>query len=125
MGQGIAQIAIQNGLSVVLYDMAAGAAASARGSVLQRLDRIAAKGQADVSGAPERLRAIASYAEFSNCDVVIEAVVERLDAKRAVFIDLENVVRDDAILASNTSSLSIGEIARVCRHRDRIAGMHF
>jgi 3-hydroxybutyryl-CoA dehydrogenase len=125
MGQGIAQIAIQNGLSVMLYDMATGAADSARTSVLQRLDRLAAKGQADVTGAPERLRAIASYAEFSNCDVVIEAVVERLDAKRAVFTDLENVVRDDAILASNTSSLSVGEIARVCRHRNRIAGMHF
>jgi len=130
MGQGIAQVAVQNAVPVVMLDAAPGAAEAGRASVLQRIDRLAAKGrieagQADAAAAKALLRVASGYADFAACDVVIEAVVERLDIKQAVFAELETVVRDDAVLASNTSSLSIGAIARACRRPARVAGMHF
>ena len=125
MGQGIAQVAVQNGIPVVMLDAAAGAADAGRASVLQRVERLAAKGQADLAAATALFQVATGYADFAGCDVVVEAVVERLDVKQAVFGELEKVVGPDAVLASNTSSLSIGAIARSCRLRGRVAGMHF
>lgn len=124
MGQGIAQVAAQNGIAVAMFDVAPGAAEAGRSNVRQRIDRLVAKGQAEAS-AKALVQVAESYTDFATCDVVIEAVVERLDVKQAVFAELEKVVRPDAILASNTSSLSIGAIARFCRARERVAGMHF
>jgi 3-hydroxybutyryl-CoA dehydrogenase len=124
MGQGIAQVAAQNNIAVALFDAAPDAASAGLTSVLQRLDRLIAKGQAKPS-VKELIRVAETYRDFASCDIVVEAVVERLDVKRTVFADLEKVVRSDAILASNTSSLSIGAIAQSCQLRGRIAGMHF
>jgi 3-hydroxybutyryl-CoA dehydrogenase len=128
MGQGIAQIAIQNGCRAVMLDAAPGAAEAGRNAVLQRIDRLAEKGKvdrADAEAARGLLDIAADYAGFADCDLVIEAVVERLDVKQAVFKALEQVVQPQAILATNTSSLSIGSIAGACQHPGRVAGMHF
>jgi len=128
MGSGIVQVGLANGFRVVLWDAAGGAAEKARDTVFGRLARLVEKGDL----APERLKAaqgsltVASgLQDFAPCDVVIEAVVEDLGVKRQLFRDLEAIVRPDAILASNTSSLPIGAIARECTVRRRIAGLHF
>jgi len=125
MGQGIAQVAIQNGCRAILLDAAPGAAEAGRKAVLQRLDRLAAKGKADAEAARPLLAVAAGYDDFADCDVAIEAVVERLDVKQAVFKALEQAVPPHAILATNTSSLPIGAIAAACRDPGRVAGMHF
>lgn len=125
MGQGIAQVAAQNGIMAILLDAAPGAAEKGRAAVMQRIEKLAAKGQVDAAAASALLKVASGYADFAPCDFVVEAVVERLDVKQAVFAELEKVVRDDAILASNTSSLPIGSIARTCRKPERVAGLHF
>jgi 3-hydroxybutyryl-CoA dehydrogenase len=128
MGAGIVQVALANGLHVVLWDAASGTAEKARDAVFARLERSAEKGEL----APERLasaRELLTLARgpdgFAPCGAVVEAVIEDLEVKHRLFRDLEAVVAEGAILASNTSSLPIGAIARACRVRRRIAGLHF
>ncbi|MBE7422200.1 MAG: 3-hydroxyacyl-CoA dehydrogenase [Zoogloeaceae bacterium] len=128
MGRGIAQIAAQAGLRVLLFDLAPGAAASARDAVSATLAGLAAKGKlpaADAEAAATRIAPVASLEAFASCQVVVEAVIERLEAKRELFRKLEDIVDADCILASNTSSLSITEIAAACRRPGRVAGFHF
>lgn len=128
MGTGIAQIAAQAGIEVVLFDNREGAAQSARDTLSQTLDRLATKGKLSASDAQatlERLRVATALTELSEVDLVVEAIIERLDAKQALLAQLEAVVREDCILATNTSSLSVTSIARECRHPERVAGFHF
>lgn len=128
MGTGIAQIAAQAGIEVVLFDNREGAAEAARENLRQTLDKLVAKGKllsSDAQAALGRLRVATELTELSNADLVVEAIIERLDAKQALLAQLEAVVRDDCILASNTSSLSVTSIARECRHPERVAGFHF
>ena len=128
MGRGIAQVALRGGLRVVIHDNRPGAAEQAAAYVLERLGRLVDKGelQADEVAAMRRLLSVPDGLEgFAGCDAVIEAVVEDLGVKRAVFGELEGIVRPECLLASNTSSLPIASIARVCERRARIAGMHF
>ena len=128
MGQGIVQVALQAGLRVRLHDARPGAAEEGAAAVSARLVRLVEKGRLGgdaVSDARGRLVTTPDLAAFAHCDAVIEAVVEELAVKRQVFEQLEAVVRPDCLLATNTSSLPITSIARVCRHRERIAGMHF
>jgi 3-hydroxybutyryl-CoA dehydrogenase len=128
MGQGIAQVALQGGVTVVLHDARAGGAAAARNAVFQRLERLVEKGQiasGDFKAMVRRLVVAAGLADFVECDAVIEAIFEDLAVKNDIFSSLEDIVRPDCILASNTSSLSIAAIARSCRDRGRVAGMHF
>jgi 3-hydroxybutyryl-CoA dehydrogenase len=128
MGRGIAQIAAQAGLRVRLYDLAPGAALAARDAVTATLHGLAAKGKIDqeaAAAASDRLEPVAALEAFSDCHVVIEAIVEKLEAKRELLRTLENVVAGDCILASNTSSLSVTEIAAACRLPGRVAGFHF
>ena len=128
MGQGIAQVALQGGLTVVLHDARAGGAAQGRDVVIQRLDRLAEKGQIasdDLRAMEQRLIVASGLTDFAACDAVIEAVFEDLAVKREIFGALENIVRPDCILATNTSSLSIGAVARACKAPRRVAGMHF
>lgn len=110
MGRGIAQIAVQGGIAVRLFDSRAGAAGEARDAVADMLARLAAKGKlaaADARAATDRLAVAGSLQDLAGCDVVIEAIVENLDAKRALFRELEDVVGDGCVLATNTSSLSV------------------
>lgn len=128
MGRGIAQIAAQAGLRVRLYDTSAEAVASAREALRQTWDKLAQKGKlgaADAQAALERVVAAGALSDMADCQLVVEAIVERLDVKRDLFAALEGVVAEDCILASNTSSLSITAIAAACKRPQRVAGYHF
>lgn len=128
MGQGIAQVAVQGGLVAVLLDTREGAAQAAKGAIATRLLRLVEKGkltQDAAEAAVERLRPATSLGDLAGAGCIVEAVFEDLEVKRRLFKDLEEVVGDDCIIASNTSSIPIASIARVCRKRDRIAGFHF
>lgn len=128
MGRGIAQIAAQAGLTVSLFDINPQAAMAARDYLEQLWARLSAKGKITAELATEslkRIRVCADLTELNQADLVIEAVVERLEVKRDLFKQLENCVGFDCILASNTSSLSITAIAAGCARPERIVGYHF
>lgn len=128
MGQGIAQIAVQAGIPVLLYDTRPGAAQDARSNIIGTLQKLAAKGKITdqtVSVATERLGVASELTDLGSCTLVVEAIVEKLEAKRSLFIDLERIVSGDCILATNTSSLSVTAIAAACQNPNRVAGFHF
>ena len=128
MGAGIAQVGLTSGLRVVLYDLSAEALARAAQDIEGRIARMVEKGQLGagaVEDARARLTLAASIADFAPCDFVVEAIIERLEPKQALFAELEAVIAEDAVLASNTSSLSVAAIARNCRNKARVCGLHF
>lgn len=128
MGQGIIQVALQGGMKVVAYDAMDGSAAAGAEKVVARLDRLVEKGtlEADAAAAmKDKLVVAGGVEDLAPCGVVVEAVFEDIDVKRSLFTAIEGVVAEDAIIASNTSSLPIGSIARVCKNPGRIAGLHF
>lgn len=128
MGRGIAQIAAQAGIRVLLFDLAPGAAAAAQQTIAATLSGLAAKGKIATEAAEAaagRIEPAATLEAFAPCHVVIEAIVEKLEAKRQLFAALEGIVGEDCILASNTSSLSVTEIAASCKRPGRVAGYHF
>jgi len=128
MGRGIAQVSVTGGMTALIYDAAEGAAAEARDFVIGMLDRAVEKNRLEAAAADaakSRLQVVDSLEELALCDLVVEAIVENLEIKQQVFQSLEAVLADDAIIASNTSSIRIASIASACRRRDRIAGMHF
>jgi 3-hydroxybutyryl-CoA dehydrogenase len=115
-------------MDVVLTDASPEQLDRARDTLYARLDRLAEKGEARpdaVAAAKARLTLARDLRGFARCGVVIEAIIENLDAKRTLFQDLESVLGEEAIIASNTSSIPIAALARACRRRGRIAGMHF
>ncbi len=128
MGRGIAQIAATAGIEVVLTDASAQAAEDARGFVEKMLARAVDKGRMSQDAARDALASITVAQEIESlarCHVVVEAIVEKLEAKQGLFRDLEQVVARDCILATNTSSLSVTAIASACAHPERVAGYHF
>ncbi|TRZ68138.1 MAG: 3-hydroxyacyl-CoA dehydrogenase [Rhodocyclaceae bacterium] len=128
MGRGIAQIAAQSGIRVMLYDAMPGSASSARAAVIATLGKLAEKGKISNEAHAEasaRLDVITHLDQLAPAQVVIEAIVENLDIKRQLFQQLEEIVPSDTILATNTSSLSVTAIAAACKHPERLAGFHF
>ncbi len=128
MGRGIAQIAAQAGIETKMFDAAPGAVGTARTSIADVLGKQVERGRMDKTALDRtmtNLRAANALADLADCDVVVEAIVERLEAKRELFKALEAIVRDDAILASNTSSLSVTAMAAACAKPHRVAGYHF
>ena len=128
MGRGIAQIAAQAGSQVLLFDTSADAVKAAIGSVQTQWQKMHEKGRLDaaqLAQAQSCLQGASSLEQLANCDLVVEAIVERLDVKQAVFARLEAVVAPGAVLASNTSSLSITAMAAKLKHPERMAGYHF
>jgi 3-hydroxybutyryl-CoA dehydrogenase len=128
MGSGIAQVALTGGIAVVLSDVNEAQLDKARVALFARIDRLVEKRELkpDVAAAAKARLAVArDIGALAPCGVVIEAIVEELEVKRKVFRALEEIVGEDAILASNTSSIPIAAIAAACRHRRRVAGMHF
>ncbi|MDI3258156.1 MAG: 3-hydroxyacyl-CoA dehydrogenase [Sinobacteraceae bacterium] len=128
MGRGIAQLFAEAGHEVRLYDVQDGAAVRARDFVADLLRRAADKGRITPEQAQavlERIQLQTTLDGLAGCDVVIEAVIEDLGVKRELFRTLEPIVGDQAILASNTSSLLVAEIAAACRRPQRVAGLHF
>lgn len=128
MGAGIAQIAAVAGHRVRLMDVRAGAAELARAGIVGQLDKLRAKGRLDASvhaAALAKLEIASSLADLADCALVVEAIVEQLEAKRELFAALEAFVSPQAILATNTSSISVTLIASALRHPERVLGMHF
>jgi 3-hydroxybutyryl-CoA dehydrogenase len=128
MGQGIAQVALVAGHPVRLYDTVPGRAREAADAIGARLDRLVEKERltgADRDAARARLLPAENLAELADCALVVEAVLERLDAKQALFGELEGIVSEDCLLATNTSSLSVTAIGGALRVPGRFVGLHF
>ena len=128
MGAGIAQVAIEAGFEVVGREVTADLGETAAGRIGHFLARKVEKGQRtqdERDAAVARLVTTTELADLADCDLVIEAIVEELDAKRALFAELERICRGDAVLATNTSALSVTEIAAATATPERVVGMHF
>jgi 3-hydroxybutyryl-CoA dehydrogenase len=128
MGAGIAQLCIEAGFETVGREVSLERAEQAKERIGKFLDRKVEKGQLEQGARDEalgRLRLTDSVADLADCDLVIEAAFESIEVKHALFRELEAAVRPDAILASNTSALSVTEIASVTEHPERVVGMHF
>ncbi len=131
MGSGIAQVASTSGHAVVIVDADDSALARARTAIAAQLQREVDRGRQHAGTAAEIVarirfeRATEDLASFRDCVLVIEAIVERLDAKRDAFARIERVVADDCVLATNTSSLPVAGIAAACRRAERVLGVHF
>ena len=128
MGAGIAQLAVEAGYDVVGREVSDDLGERARGRIAHFLRRKVEKGQLD-EGADEtavaRLSSTTVLEDLADCDFVVEAIVEELDAKLELFAELERIVRPDAVLATNTSALSVTEIAAAVAMPERVVGMHF
>ncbi|MGK5694847.1 3-hydroxyacyl-CoA dehydrogenase [Streptomyces sp. URMC 128] len=128
MGQGIAQVALVAGHPVRLYDALPGRAREAADAIGARLDRLVEKDRltgADRDAARARLLPAETLSELADCALVVEAVLERLDVKQELFRELEDIVDDDCLLATNTSSLSVTAVAGALRVPGRFVGLHF
>ena len=125
MGAGIAQVAAQAGHDVALFDTREGAAVAAKAKLAGTLDGLVAKGKLTAEAVAATLARITPVAALQPADLVIEAIVENLDIKRALFAELEALLADDAIIATNTSSISVTALARGMKRPERLVGMHF
>ncbi len=128
MGAGIAQLAVEAGYEVVGREVTAGlgnAAADRIGHFLTRKVEKGQLGQDERDAAVARLSVTTELAALAGCDLVIEAIVEELGPKRELFAELDHTVAPDAILATNTSALSVTEIAAATDTPERVVGMHF
>ena len=128
MGSGIAQIAAQSGHSTYLYDAKTGAAQQAKEKLAATFQKLLDKNkitteQADAANA--NLLIAHELSDLKDCDLIVEAIIERLDIKQSLMDQLEAIVPETTILASNTSSLSITAIAANCQHPERVIGYHF
>jgi 3-hydroxybutyryl-CoA dehydrogenase len=128
MGHGIAQVAAQAGYRTLLYDVTADLAQRGLRRIAENLQRGIEKGKVKPEDREQvlgRLRAVADLAELAECELIIEAIPEDLALKRSIFTRLSEVCSTRTILASNTSSLSVSEIAAAASHPERVLGMHF
>ena len=124
MGAGIAQLAVEAGLETVGREVTDELGETARGRIEHFLTRKVEKGQID-SFEIGLLALTTDLAAFADCNVVIEAIVEELAPKRELFAELDRICRPDALLATNTSALSVTEIAGATSTPERVVGMHF
>jgi 3-hydroxybutyryl-CoA dehydrogenase len=128
MGRGIAQMAAQAGSQVLLFDLQAGAAQAAVDALLGTWQTLASKGKISAEQAQaygQQIRIADNMAALSPCDLVVEAIVERLDVKQKLFAELETIVDPMAVLATNTSSLSVTAIGAALKRPGQLAGYHF
>jgi 3-hydroxybutyryl-CoA dehydrogenase len=128
MGAGIAQVAATAGHTVLVFDNNQAALEKARSTLESTLKKIVEKHKLtdqvaiDIIG---RTKYVNSLSDFKDCGLVIEAIIEDIEIKQRVFIELESIVSENCILASNTSSLSIASIAASCKNAERVIGIHF
>jgi 3-hydroxybutyryl-CoA dehydrogenase len=128
MGAGIAQLCVQAGVETIGREVSDELGERARARIDHYLGRGVEKGRlsaSDKESALARLTTTTSLSELAQCDLVIEAIVEDLDAKRSLFRELDQLVPGDAVLATNTSALSVTEVAAATERPERVVGMHF
>jgi len=128
MGAGIAQLSVQAGFETVGREITAELGERGRATIQRYLDRGVEKGRLsgeERDAALARLALTTELEELADCDLVIEAVLEELELKREVFAELDRVTRPEAVLATNTSALSVAEIAEATTRPERVVGMHF
>lgn len=128
MGAGIAQVAAQAGLSVILRDLQMGIVKDGLLTIEQNLDKMINRGTLLPEDKPmilDRINITTDLTDVQNSDLVIEAVVENMAVKKQIFAELDHICSEHTILATNTSSLSITEIAASTKRPDRVLGMHF
>lgn len=128
MGSGIAQVAAQSGHKVILFDTSEEALEKAMGKLEKIMSRLLEKGKITAQDKEQILGRISTCNDmdaFRHCGLIIEAIIENNEIKRKVFEELELLVEDECILASNTSSLSIASIAASCEKPGRVVGIHF
>ncbi len=128
MGAGIAQVCVQAGIATVGREVSEELCELARERIAHYLGRGVEKGRLTAEerdAALGRLTTTTELADLAACDLVVEAIVEDLGAKRELFRALESVVREGAVLATNTSALSVTEIAGATKRPERVVGMHF
>jgi 3-hydroxybutyryl-CoA dehydrogenase len=128
MGAGIAQVSVTAGHETVGREVTSELAGRGRGTIECYLRRAVEKGRMTTDArdaALARLELTTDVADLADCDLVIEAIVEELEPKRQLFAELDRITRPGAVLATNTSALSVSEIAEVTEHPERVVGMHF
>ena len=128
MGAGIAQVAASNGCKVLMYDTSKEMLTKAVDNIGSSLQKLLEKNKLKVEEKNTIFNHISVHSQMHDlaaCDLIIEAIVEDLTIKKGVFSSLEEIVRPDCILASNTSSLSIASIAAACKQKERVIGIHF
>ncbi|MBC7412466.1 MAG: 3-hydroxybutyryl-CoA dehydrogenase [Bacteroidia bacterium] len=128
MGAGIAQVAATNNCTVLVYDSNAEALSKAEQKLKTDLSKLVVKAkltQAEAEAIITNTTYATALAQFAQCDLVIEAIVENLEVKKQVFTTLETIVSSQCILASNTSSIAITSIAAACANAERVVGIHF
>ncbi len=128
MGNGIAQVVAAQGLNVVLVDIAQAALDKGMATITSSCDRLIKKDAMTEAKKTEllgKIKTSTSMQDFKSCDIVIEAVAENIDLKLKIFKELDQICQPNAILCSNTSSISITKIAAATKRPDKVAGMHF
>ena len=128
MGSGIAQIASQAGQDVVLFDLSQEALTTSSANLQKVMNRLIEKGRVtsdEATAIQGRIEKTTVISRLKDCDLIVEAVVEDLEIKKRVFKRIEEIVSKEAIIASNTSSLSITSLASFCNHPERVIGLHF
>jgi 3-hydroxybutyryl-CoA dehydrogenase len=128
MGAGIAQVSVQSGFETVGREISADLGERGRATVERYLTRGVEKGrlsQDERDAALARLTLTTELSGLADCDLVIEAALEELELKREIFAELDRVTRPDAVLATNTSALSVSDIAQATKRPERVVGMHF
>ena len=128
MGAGIAQVAAAAGHRVLLFDVIDGAAEAGRQRMAEGLERLVGRGKmgrSDLVDLLSRVSVASDIRQLSEAALVVEAIIEDIDIKRRLFADLEEIVPPQAILATNTSSISVTSVARDLKHPERMVGMHF
>jgi 3-hydroxybutyryl-CoA dehydrogenase len=128
MGSGIAEVCARTGYGVVVSEVSDGLLQKGLARIVKSLERAVSRGkleQAQADEARARIRGVTALAEMSGCELVIEAAVENMAVKKEIFGELDSIAPADAILASNTSSLCITEIASATQRPDKVLGIHF
>ncbi len=128
MGSGIAQVAATSGCAVKLFDLNQEALAKSKNALEATLSKLVEKAKIsseEKTQIQNHITYVSTLAELSDADLVIEAIVENLEVKRKLFSELESIVSEQTLLASNTSSLSIASIAASCQKSERVIGIHF
>ena len=128
MGRGIAEVSSKSGYDVVVSEINRELLDKGMSAVKVSLAKAVEKGklaQGDMDGTLSRIKGTTDMKDFRDCDLVVEAAIENLDLKKKIFIDLDRICRPDAILSTNTSCLSVMDVAAVTKRPDKVLGCHF